>query len=84
MKTQDFVKEVSDRNSPIKKLAEKMISNIDNENYLRNDATVATRLGVTIDWSKVMMTLVQAFFVEIRKKRVFFRRFSPHFISSID
>jgi hypothetical protein len=57
MKTQDFVKEVSDRNSPMKKLAEKMVSNIDSANYFRNDAVVATRLGVTIDWSKGTMLI---------------------------
>ena len=55
MKTQDFAKEVSDRNSPIKKLAEKMVSNINSANYFRNDSSVATRLGVTIDWSKGTM-----------------------------
>jgi hypothetical protein len=57
MKTQDFVKEVSDRNNPIKRLAEKMVSNIESSNYFRNDTTVATRLGVTIDWSKGTMLI---------------------------
>ena len=100
MKTQDFVKEVSDRNSPIKKLAEKMVSNIDSANYFRNDAScchptrcdnrLVKRNHADRFKQKIILAegrdrpLVQIFFVEIRKKRVFFRRFSSHFVSSID
>ena len=54
MKTQDFVKEVSDRNNPLKKLANKFVSNLDS---VRNDQSLNTRLGVTIDWSKGTMLL---------------------------
>jgi hypothetical protein len=57
MKTQDFVKEVSDRNNPLKKLADKIVSNIDSVSYFRNDPARNTRLGVTIDWSKGTMLL---------------------------
>ena len=57
MKTQDFVKEVSDRNNPLKKLADKIVSNIDSVSYFRNDPALNTRLGVTIDWSKGTMLI---------------------------
>ena len=57
MKTQDFVKEVSDRNNPLKKLADKFVSNIDSVNYFRNDSSLNNRLGVTIDWSKGTMLI---------------------------
>ena len=57
MKTQDFVKEVSDRNNPLKKLAGNIVSNLDSANYFRNDAALNARLGVTIDWSKGTMLI---------------------------
>ena len=57
MKTQDFVKEVSDRNNPLKKLADKIVSNIDSVSYFRNDPALNTRLGVIIDWSKGTMLI---------------------------
>jgi hypothetical protein len=57
MKTQDFVKEVSDRNNPLKKLADKIASNIDSVTHFKNDSAVNTRLGVTIDWSKGTMLI---------------------------
>lgn len=57
MKTQDFVKEVSDRNNPLKKFADKISSNIDSVTYYKNDTAVNTRLGVTIDWSKGTMLI---------------------------
>ena len=57
MKTQDFVKEVSDRNNSLKKLADKFVSNIDSVNYFRNDSSLNNRLGVTIDWSKGTMLI---------------------------
>jgi len=56
MKTSDFVQEGADRN-PLKKLADKIVSNIEGSNYFRKDSTLNTRLGVTIDWSKGTMAL---------------------------
>ena len=57
MKTQDFVKEVADRNNPLKKLADKITSNIDSVSYLKTDPAINARLGVTIDWSKGTMLI---------------------------
>ena len=57
MKTQDFVKEVSDRNNGLKKFADKITSNLDSAAYFKNDAAVNARLGVTIDWSKGTMLI---------------------------
>jgi len=57
MKTSDFVQEGADRN-PLKKLADKIVSNIEGSNYFRKDSTLNnTRLGVTIDWSKGTMAI---------------------------
>ncbi|HET6543618.1 MAG TPA: hypothetical protein VFG46_24205 [Chryseolinea sp.] len=57
MKTQALINEVSDRNNPLKKLADKIVSNIDNAGYFKNDPAVNARLGVTIDWSKGTMLI---------------------------
>ena len=57
MKTQALINEVSDRNNALKKLADKIASNIDNVGYFKNDAAVNARLGVTIDWSKGTMLI---------------------------
>ena len=55
MKTQALINQVSDRDSPLKKLADKIVSNIDSAGYFKNDPAVNARLGVTIDWSKGTM-----------------------------
>lgn len=50
MKTQALINQVSDRNSPLKKLADKIVSNIKGD-------PATSRLGVTIDWSKGTMLI---------------------------
>jgi hypothetical protein len=56
MKTPDFVQEGADRN-PLKKLADKIVSNMESVNYFKKDYASNTRLGVTIDWSKGTMAV---------------------------
>ena len=55
MKTQALINQVSDRNNPLKKLADKIVSNI--EVGFRSDPAASARLGVTIDWSKGTMLI---------------------------
>ena len=58
MKTQALINQVSDRNnSPLKKLADKIVSNMDSVNYFKGDPAATSRLGVTIDWSKGTMLI---------------------------
>ena len=57
MKTQALIDQVSDRNSPLKKLADKIVSNIDSVGYFKGDPAHNSRLGVTIDWSKGTMMI---------------------------
>ena len=57
MKTQALINQVSDRNNPLKNLADKIVSNIDSVSYQRTDPAVNTRLGVTFDWSKGTMLI---------------------------
>ena len=57
MKTQALINQVSDRNHPLKKLADKIVSNIDSVNYFKGDPAASRRLGVTIDWSKGTMLI---------------------------
>lgn len=56
MKTQALINQVSDRNNPLKKLADKISSNLDSISYFRNDPAT-NRLGVNIDWSKGTMVI---------------------------
>lgn len=58
MKTQALINQGSESNNPLKKLADKIVSNIDNNvSYFRNDPAANSRLGVTIDWSKGTMMI---------------------------
>lgn len=57
MKTQALIDQVTDRNNPLKKLADKIVSNLDSVAYFRNDPAANSRLGVTIDWSKGTMLI---------------------------
>lgn len=57
MKTQALINQVSDRNNPLKKLADKFVSNIDSVASFRNDHAANSRIGVTIDWSKGTMLI---------------------------
>jgi hypothetical protein len=57
MKTQALINQVSDRDSTLKKLADKIVSNIDSVSYFKADPAVNSRLGVTIDWSKGTMLI---------------------------
>ena len=57
MKTPALINQVSDRNSTLKKLADKIASNMDSVSYFKGDAATNSRLGVTIDWSKGTMLI---------------------------
>jgi len=56
MKNHDFISEGSDNSYPLKKLAEKLVSNLEGVNHalkgFGRESTGNARLGVNIDWSK--------------------------------
>ena len=61
MKNHDFISESSANNYPLRKLADKIVSNLDGVNHAMKsfgkESRGNARLGVNIDWSKGTMIL---------------------------